>query len=40
MKTRALYNADCPVCNSEMCHYDAYAKARDLPIEIVDLNKT
>jgi hypothetical protein len=23
-----------------MCHYDAYAKARDLPIEIVDLNKT
>ena len=40
MKTRALYNADCPVCNSEMCHYEAYAKARDLPIEIVDLNKT
>ena len=40
MKTRALYNADCPVCNSEMCHYDAYAKERDLPIEIVDLNKT
>lgn len=25
-KTRALYNGDCPVCDTEMCAYDRYAR--------------
>ena len=33
MKTRALYNADCPsvIRNG---HYDAYAKARIYPLKL------
>ncbi|SFR06727.1 thiol-disulfide oxidoreductase DCC family protein [Poseidonocella sedimentorum] len=38
-RTRALYNSDCPVCNSEMCHYEAYAAEAGLPIAFDDLNK-
>lgn len=37
--TRALYNSDCPVCNSEMCSYEAYAQNRQLPLIFDDLNK-
>lgn len=39
-KTRALYNSDCPVCNSEMCHYAAYSRQNALPIAFDDLNAT
>ncbi len=38
-QTRALYNSDCPVCNAEMCSYDAYSKTKDLPIAFDDLNQ-
>ena len=38
-QTRALYNSDCPVCNSEMCTYDAYSKTKDLLIAFDDLNQ-
>lgn len=38
--TRALYNSDCPLCNSEMCSYAAYSDARALPIAFEDLNAT
>ena len=37
--TRALYNGDCPVCNSEMCAYAAYSEETALPIAFDDLNK-
>ena len=37
-RTRALYNADCPICNSEMCAYAGYAAANALPIAFDDLN--
>lgn len=37
-RTRALYNSDCPVCDSEMCSYAAYAEQADLPIAFDDLN--
>ncbi|MEZ5715727.1 MAG: DCC1-like thiol-disulfide oxidoreductase family protein [Paracoccaceae bacterium] len=39
-RTRALYNADCPICNSEMCRYAAHAGAAGLPIAFDDLNAT
>lgn len=39
MQTRAFYNADCPICDAEMCAYDAYAQKQDLPITFEDLNK-
>ena len=39
-RTRALYNADCPVCNSEMCSYAAYSERNALPITFEDLNAT
>ncbi|UZD91204.1 thiol-disulfide oxidoreductase DCC family protein [Cognatishimia activa] len=38
-KTRALYNGDCPVCSAEMCHYEAYADTKNLPLGFEDLNK-
>ena len=38
-RTRALYNSDCPVCNAEMCSYEAYAQENDLPIVFDDLNR-
>ena len=37
--TRALYNRDCPVCNSEMCAYSAYARSEELPLAFDDLNQ-
>jgi len=37
-KTRALYNADCPVCDAEMCSYEGYAQSQDLSIAFDDLN--
>ena len=40
VRTRALYNADCPVCNSEMCSYADYARRNTLPIAFDDLNAT
>ena len=39
MKTRALYNADCPICDAEMCSYSAYSKKKELSIAFEDLNK-
>ena len=39
-RTRALYNADCPICNSEMCSYADYARRNALPIAFDDLNTT
>ena len=38
-ETRALYNGDCPVCSTEMCHYEDYSKQRDLPLGFEDLNQ-
>ncbi|MEX0285179.1 MAG: thiol-disulfide oxidoreductase DCC family protein [Paracoccaceae bacterium] len=38
-ETRALYNSDCPVCNSEMCTYAAYSEKSNLPIAFDDLNQ-
>ena len=38
MTTRILYNADCPICNAEICHYQRYAGARDIPFGFDDLN--
>lgn len=37
-KTAVLYNANCPVCNFEISHYEAYAQAQNLPIRFDDLN--
>ncbi len=39
-KTRALYNADCPICNSEMCSYAEYSADNTLPIAFEYLNST
>ena len=39
-RTRALYNADCPICISEMCSYAAYSERNALPITFEDLNAT
>ncbi len=38
MTTRILYNADCPICNAEICHYQRYADARGIPFGFDDLN--
>ena len=38
MKTRALYNADCPICDAEMFSYEAYSQKKELPIAFEDLN--
>lgn len=38
-KTRALYNGDCPICNTEMCHYAEYAEGAALNVGFEDLNK-
>lgn len=37
-QTRVLYNANCPVCNFEIKHYESYAEGRGLPIRFDDLN--
>ena len=36
--TRVLFNADCPICNSEICHYRAYSEAKGLKLWFDDLN--
>jgi len=38
MTTRILYNADCPICTAEICYYERYATARDIPFGFDDLN--
>ncbi|WP_425099981.1 thiol-disulfide oxidoreductase DCC family protein [Tropicibacter sp. S64] len=40
LPTRTLYNADCPVCNAEICHYADYAEGEALPLAFDDLNST
>ena len=39
MKTRILFNADCPICNAEICHYRDYAKGRGIVMGFDDLNR-
>ncbi|MDP5219284.1 DUF393 domain-containing protein [Ruegeria sp. 2205SS24-7] len=36
--TRVLFNAQCPVCNYEIRHYERYAKRHALPLRFEDLN--
>ncbi|SLN43343.1 thiol-disulfide oxidoreductase DCC family protein [Pseudooctadecabacter jejudonensis] len=36
--TKVLFNADCPVCNFEIRHYEKYAQDSALPIRFDDLN--
>ncbi len=36
--TRVLFNADCPICNAEICHYQAYSDGQNLDISFDDLN--
>lgn len=36
--TKVLYNAECPVCNFEINHYQNYAQKTDLTIRFDDLN--
>lgn len=36
--TRVLFNGECPVCNFEIRHYEAYADKAGLPIRFDDLN--
>ena len=40
MKTRILFNAECPICNAEICHYRSYAERRGILMEFDDLNQT
>ena len=37
-ETRVLFNADCPVCNFEITHYERYADKAGLPVRFEDLN--
>jgi predicted DCC family thiol-disulfide oxidoreductase YuxK len=37
-ETRVLFNADCPICNAEICHYRSYTEARGLDVTYDDLN--
>jgi len=36
--TRVLYNAQCPVCNFEIKHYERYSSDAELPLGFDDLN--
>ena len=36
--TRVLYNAQCPVCNFEIKHYERYSSDAALPLGFDDLN--
>lgn len=36
--TRVLYNAECPICNAEICHYRDYSTAKGLRLGFDDLN--
>ncbi len=40
MKTRILFNAECPICSAEICHYRSYADRRGILMEFDDLNQT
>ncbi|TCL08855.1 putative DCC family thiol-disulfide oxidoreductase YuxK [Shimia isoporae] len=37
-ETRVLFNAQCPVCNAEICHYRTYSEKQNLTIRFDDLN--
>ena len=37
-KVRVLYNADCPICNFEIKHYQKYVDKANLAIDFDDLN--
>ncbi len=37
-QTRVLYNAECPICDAEICHYRSYTDVHDLPVIYDDLN--
>lgn len=37
-ETKVLYNAECPVCNFEISHYESYSERQGLPIRFDDLN--
>ncbi|CUH53156.1 thiol-disulfide oxidoreductase DCC family protein [Shimia marina] len=37
-ETRILYNADCPVCNAEICHYRSYSEDNGITLGFDDLN--
>ena len=39
METRILFNADCPICNAEICHYRDYAAGRGIVMRFDDLNQ-
>ena len=39
MVTRILYNAKCPICNAEVCHYRDYAEERGIVMGFDDLNQ-
>ncbi|KPA23175.1 hypothetical protein shim_14700 [Shimia sp. SK013] len=39
-QTRVLFNADCPICNAEICHYKAYSDGKGLEIGFDDLNSS
>ena len=39
METRILFNADCPICNTEICHYRDYAKRYGIVMGFDDLNQ-
>ena len=42
MKTsiRVLYNAECPICNFEIKHYQKYTNNKKIPIQFDDLNSS
>ena len=39
METRILFNANCPICKTEICHYRDYAKGRGIVMHFDDLNQ-
>jgi len=38
MKTRVIYNADCPICSREVNAYRRYADAKALPLRFDDIH--
>lgn len=39
-ETRVLYNAECPVCSTEINHYARYSAREGLAVRFEDLNTT
>ena len=39
MKTKILFNGDCPICNAEICHYRDYAGTQGIAMGFDDLNQ-